>query len=175
MAALRFLFSPLGGGILAALALAALAAWAAHALRAAGDAACETRHRADLAAHIQRAAEQARVIAKQDAEVSEYYERWRTKIEAHVITVKEEVAREIPADCRTCSLTPDGLRRLNDALRGVPPPASDSNQPDGGVPAPAKPERWQLPGGGRPLGADGPSLRKLRSPAQPAGATAQGA
>lgn len=172
---LPLLASPLALRALAALAVAGLVGWGLYAVRASGREACEVEHQARLAEHLQRGLDQAQTIARQDAEISEYYERWRTEQQTKIVTVVEEVTREIPADCRTCALSPAGLRRLNDALRGMPAAPADPEQPDSRVPAPANPGRWQLPGGGRTPGADGPSLRQLRGPTQPAGAAAQGA
>lgn len=138
-------------------------------IRHTGYAACEEAHRAKLAEHLQRGIEQAQVIARQDAEVSEYYERVKTRIETQIITVRDEVAHEVPADCRTCALNPLGLQRLNAALRGLRTPAADPEQPDGPVPGATAPPRWQLPGGVRPLGDDRPALLKLRGETQFAG------
>lgn len=167
--------TPMALRALGVAALAGLVGWGLLAVRNAGREACETEHQARLAEHLQRGIEQAQVIARQDAEVSEYFERWRTEQQTKIITVVEEVTREIPADCRTCALTPAGLRKLNDALRGMPATPADPEQPDSRVPAPANPGRWQLPGGGRAPGDVWPSLRIMRDPAQPAGASAAGA
>lgn len=154
---------------MAVLAAVGAAWWGYSAIWNRGHAACELAHQAALAASLERGLEQAREIARQDAEVSEYYERWRTHTETRLLTIREEVAREVPADCRTCALTADGLRLLNEALRGVRAAPADPGQPDGGVPGPAAPPRWQLPGGVRPLGDDRPALLKLRGETQFAG------
>lgn len=154
---------------LVAVATAGAIWWGYSTIWDRGYASCEEKNRAALAEHLQRGIEQAQVIAKQDAEVSEYYERVRTRIETQIITVRDEVAHEVPADCLKCSLSPVGLQRLNDALRGVRTPAADPKQPDGPVPGTSAPPRWQLPGGVRPLGDDRPALLKLRGETQFAG------
>lgn len=131
-----------------------------------GKAACELAHKAALAEHLQRGIEQARIIAKQDAEVSEYYERIRATTETKIVNVRQEVTREVPADCLKCSLSPDGVRLLNDYLRGVRPSTSDPAKPDGGMPTPPARDGWQFPGGSRPLGYGGSALLRLRSETQ---------
>jgi len=153
---------------LALMAAVGVCWWVYDAVWDQGHDACELTHQAALAESLERGLAQAREIARQDAEISEYYERWRTRTETRLLTIREEVAREIPADCRTCALTPDGLRLLNEALRGVRAAPADPDQPDGGVPGPADPGKWQLPGGRRPSGFGGPPLFQLRGPAQPA-------
>lgn len=161
--ALRYLPHALAVG-----AALAVAGWAYSSIWDKGYARCEAQHTAKMVEHLQRGLEQAQAIARQDAEVSEYYERERVRIETQIITVRDEVAHEVPADCRTCALNPLGLQRLNAALRGLRTPAADPEQPDGGVPGATAPPRWQLPGSLRPLGDGRTHVLKLRGEAQPA-------
>jgi hypothetical protein len=130
-------------------------------------AACEDKHRIALAESIERATAQAHQIALQDAEVSEYYEKWRTQV--IVRNVVEEVTREIPADCMRCGIGPDGLRKLNEIRSGPLP--TDATKPDVGVPAPASPYDGLTPGTRWLLGPGQPSLQRLRHEAQAVGGT----
>lgn len=115
-----------------------------------GYARCEREQQVALAAHIQRAQAQATEIALQDAEISESYEIWRTR----VVTKVEEVIREIPADCAACRLNPRGLSLLNAARSGGMPMAHDPSQPDAAVPPTTQaPNRGDAGTGGR--GIDG--------------------
>ena len=105
------------------------------------------------AASVERATEQARSIALQDAEVSAGFEVTRTRIQTVYRDKAVEVVHEIPQDCSQCSLSPAGLKLLNDALSGQPgSPPADPGKPDQSV-RPAKPPAlWHFPGGGHEIG-----------------------
>ncbi len=122
---------------------------------------CEREHQVALAAHIRRAQAQATEIALQDAEISESYEIWRTR----VVTKVEEVIREIPADCAACRLSPNGLSLINAARGGGLPMANDPGHPDAAMSAPTPTPNRQLPGvRGRYI--DGhPSVQRLQGEA----------
>ena len=133
--------------------------------------AAELEHQAALAESLQRGLEQAQEIARQDAEVSEYYERLRTR----TLTKVTEVTREIPASCQSCGIGPAGLRLINEA-RGYESPAADAPvQPDGGLPPATTDRNGQAPGFGRPLTHDQPRVFRLRGEAPLAGGAGQGA
>ena len=103
--------------------------------------AAELEHQSALAESLQRGLEQAQDIARQDAEVSEYYERLRQK----TIVKVEEVTREIPANCAQCGIGSNGLRLINEARGHDSPPADAPVQPDGGLPQLPKIETDKLP------------------------------
>lgn len=125
--------------------------------------ACEQRHKAALAESLQRGIEQAQDIARQDAEVSEFYQQTRTRIihtEPKIIEVVKhaKTADDTPA----CHLSDDEFRLLNEA-RGYGPSGPDN---PGGVqgavphsPAPdiKAPQRREV----TPL-SHGPRLQRLR-------------
>lgn len=165
---LATLASPLALRALVGLALAGLVGWGAYALRAAGRDACETEHQASMAEHLQRGIEQAQAIARQDAEISEYYERWRTREVQRWHVQVEEVTRDIPPNCAQCGLSPDGLRTLND-LRKPGPVAADPGQPDGRVPAPDADTLPPAPGARSLPGTGQPTVQRLRHEASAAG------
>lgn len=169
-AALLFLRSPLARYIGIALAVAGLCWWGYMAIGNRFTAACERKHQLALAESIERATTQAHQLALQDAEVSEYYEKWRTQV--IVRNVVEEVTHEIPADCMRCGIGPDGLRKLNEIRSGSIP--TDAAKPDVGVPAPASPYDGITPGTRWLLGPGQPSLQRLRHEAQAVGGASQG-
>jgi len=145
-----------------AAALAFIVGYGVWAIRDSGVQACEQKHAVVLAESIQRAAAQARALALQDAEVSEYYEKWRTKV--IVRNVVEEVTREIPADCMRCGLGPDGLRKLNEIRRGDTP--ADARKPDVRMPTPASPYDGLTPGARWLLSPGQPHVQRLRDETQ---------
>ena len=108
--------------------------------------------RADLAGHLSRAAEQARQIALQDAEVSAQAAQVIHAIRTVEKRVEVEVINEVHADCTTCALSPRGRGLLNDAIAGRAYTPADPAPPAGTLPAPLAPPRWQLPGSGREIG-----------------------
>lgn len=165
---LATLASPLALRALVGLAVAGLVGWGAYALRAAGREACETEHQASMAEHLQRGIVQAQAIARQDAEISEYYERWRTREVQRWHVQVEEVTRDITPDCAQCGLSPDGLRTLND-LRKPGPVAPDPGQPDGRVPAPDADTQPLAPGFRGIPGTGQPHVQRLRGTPQGAG------
>lgn len=167
---LLFLRSPLAKYIGIALAISGLCWWGYMAIGSSFTAACEDKHRVALAESIERATAQATQIALQDAEVSEYYEKWRTQIV--VRNVVEEVTREIPADCMRCGIGPDGLRKLNEIRAGKVP--ANPGKPDSGVPAPASPYDGLTPGARWLLSPGQPSLQRLREETETLGGTMQG-
>lgn len=143
-------------------------------LRHTGYLACERDHRADFAESLQRGIEQAQEIARQDAEVSEYYERWRAReVERWHVQV-EEVTRDIPTDCTKCGLSPDGLRALND-LRRPGTAATAPGQPDSGMPTPDAAPQSAPPGPRGLYGPGQPHVQRLRGPAQSPGGASQDA
>ena len=168
------LTSPLALRLVGAAVLAAVLGWGAYSIRHSGVAQCEAEHQAALAGHLQRAAEQAAEIARQDAEVSEYYERWRTReVERWHVQV-EEVIRDIPTDCTKCGLSPDGLRALNDLRRpGTAAPAP--SQPDSGMPTPDAAPQSAPPSPRGLYGPGQPHVQRLRGPAQSPGGASQDA
>lgn len=125
--------------------------------RSHGAGVCELAHKAELAESLQRGIEQAQDIARQDAEVSEFYERWRTR----TVTKVEEVTREITPDCARCGVGDNGLRLINEA-RGYGPSASHPGQPDGTVPSAPPGGVGQAPGVGRPLVGNQSNVLRLR-------------
>lgn len=129
---------------------------------------CERDHAASLAASIERATAQANQIAVQDAAVSEYYEKWRTR----VVVQTESVTHEIPPDCRQCGLGPNGLQLLNSIRRGESAP--DAGQPDGGMPAAPVTPNGFTPGAGRELRPGQPHVQRLRQEASIALGSRQG-
>lgn len=102
--------------------------------------------KANLAGSIARAAEQARQIALQDAEVSADVARTITKIRTVERPIEVEVIREIPTDCTLCAVTPRARGLLNDALSGRAFQAPGAGEPARPVPPPIAPPVWQLPG-----------------------------
>ena len=166
------LTSPLALRLVGAAVLAAVLGWGAYSIRHSGVAQCEAEHQAALAGHLQRAAEQAAEIARQDAEVSEYYERWRTReVERWHVQV-EEVIRDIPTDCTKCGLSPDGLRALNDLRRpGTAAPAP--SQPDSGMPTPDAAPQSAAPSPQHLDGSGQPTVQRLRGPTQGLGGADQ--
>ena len=105
------------------------------------------------AASVERAGEEARKIALQDAEVSAGFETTRTRIQTVYRDKAVEVTREIPADCSRCSLTPSGLILLQRAYPSSDKPASTNpSKPDQPVRAPRPPALWSFPGGGNEVG-----------------------
>ena len=167
---LLFLRSPIAKYLGIALAIAGLCWWGYLAIGSRFTAACERKHQLALAESIERATAQAAEIAMQDAEVSQYYEKWRTKV--IVRNVVEEVTREIPVDCMRCGIGPDGLRKLNEIRAGKVP--ADPSQPDSGVPATTSPYDGLTPGARWLLSPGQPSLQRLRHEAQTLGGTSQG-
>lgn len=123
-------------------------------------------HAAALVESVERAAEQARAIALQDAEVVNTYEKTRTRtvyLTPKVAEVKDhaKTADTIPE----CHLTDDALSLLNEA-RGYPAPGAAHPGPSaGGLPAAPEahlqaPQRRE----GTPL-SSGTRLLRLRSEA----------
>lgn len=96
---------------------------------------CEERHRAALVEHLQRAAEQAAEIARQDAELSADTLAVERKIEVRYRTVTEEVVKHVPTDA-VCAVSDLGLRLLNGALTNTLHRPADPGKPDGAVPGP---------------------------------------
>jgi hypothetical protein len=140
-----------------AVALTAVLAYGVWAIRDSGVQATEQKHKAALAEHIQRAASQAHQIAMQDAEVSEYYEKWRVK----TVVKTETITNEIPADCRTCTLSPAGLLLLNSAIRGGPA-SPDSGKPNGGMSPNTTPNNGLVPGSNRGASCCERGVQRLR-------------
>ena len=103
--------------------------------------------KANLAGSIARAAEQARQIALQDAEVSADVARTITKIRTVERPIEVEVIREIPADCVLCAVTPRARGLLNDALSGRAFQAPGAGEPARPVPPPVSPPAGYVPGG----------------------------
>lgn len=135
------------------VAVTAAVGGAIYGIRTAGYNACERDHHAAMVESIQRAQAQAREIALQDAEVSNAYETERERIRTVYRDREIEVEKNVPADCRTCSLSPTGLGLLNDALTNHQArEPNDPGQPDVTVPGTSNPPRWQFPGGGSDLG-----------------------
>lgn len=101
---------------LAAIAVAAGGLYVLGRIHGAG--ACEQDHLANTAVHLQRAAEQAREIALQDAEVSAETAKVITRIRTVESAKQVEVKNEVQPDCNLCAVTPRGKLLLNDALSG---------------------------------------------------------
>ena len=100
-------------------------------------------------ASIQRAYQQGANIAKQDAEVSANFEQVRTKIVVQYQTVEKEIVHEIPVDCSVCRISPDGIRMLNDAIRGdFTIPSTSPRKSSQPMRSPRAIARWRLPGNG---------------------------
>ena len=102
---------------------------------------CERDTQAALAEHLQRAAEQAQDIARQDAEISEYYERVRTRIvhtEPKIIEVVKH-AKNADAD-PTCHLSDAELGLLNEARGYGGDQTTDPSQLQGVMPRAATPD-----------------------------------
>ena len=155
------MLNPFAIRALGAVALAAAVGGGGYWLRHTGYLACERDHRAALAESLQRGIEQAQEIARQDAEVSEYYERWRTREVNRWHVQVEEVTRDISIDCTRCGISPDGLRALND-IRKPGPFAADPGQPHGGVPAPDAATERPAPGARGIPGPGQPHVQRLR-------------
>lgn len=128
----------LGGVVVVTL----LCVSAYRAIYSSGVDSCEGRHAIALVEHIERAQTQAREIALQDAEFSETYEKFRTRY----ITKVEEVTREIPADCATCRISPNGLSLINAARAGGLPMAPSTSKPDATVPPVTPAPNGDVPG-----------------------------
>lgn len=129
-AIIGFVTSATGRYLLGAGAVLVVFLGAYHAVYSRGYAARDAECQAAVAASVIRAAEQARKIALQDAEVSAGFETTRTRIQTVYRNIEKEVIREIPADCTQCRIAPAGLGMLNDAISGrafktTPPGKSD--------------------------------------------------
>ena len=120
------------------------------------------RAKAAYAESLERAVEQAHVIAKQDAEISEYYEKWRTRT---VVQVKE-VTSGITEDCSKCGIGPDALGLLNSARGYTGKAAPHSGKPDSTVPTTPAPDFGQIPGFSQPLIGNQPRVLRLRHETQ---------
>lgn len=164
------LLSPIAKHALGALGIIVALSAAYHVVWHRGYNAAELEHQSALAESLQRGLEQAQDIARQDAEVSEYYERLRQK----TIVKVEEVTREIPANCAQCGIGSNGLRLINEARGHDSPPADAPVQPDGGLPPATQDRNGQAPGFGRPLAPHEPRLLRLRGEASPVGEAGQG-
>ena len=158
--------SPFAKWLGLALALAA-GAWSAYlAIDSRATTRCETEHRLELAEHIERAQAQAHQIAMQDAEISQYYEVWRTR----TVTKTEEVIREIPAECARCAISARGMQLLNAARSEPHQPAPDTRQPDNALPPAAAPGAGDSAGIGVPLTDRRADVLRLRDETQTADA-----
>lgn len=164
--------SPIALRLVGVVALVAALGGGVYWIRHTGYLACERDHRAALAESLQRGIAQAQEIARQDAEISEHYERWRTKeVERWHVQV-EEVTRDIPVNCAQCGLSPDGLRALNDLRRpGTAAPAP--SQPDSGMPTPDAAPQSAPPGPRGLYGPGQPHVQRLRGPTQGLGGADQ--
>jgi hypothetical protein len=93
---------------------------------------------------VTRAVEQANAIAKQDAEVSEYFEKWRTRYVTEYENVN--VTEHIPPDCNRCVINPVGLGLLNNARRAdVSESTPSTGKFDYSLPRPPSSNHWLLP------------------------------
>ncbi len=98
---------------LAVLVIAGGLTWIHHSIYTSGVTACETKYQAAMVESIKRAGEQARVLALQDGELLQQTEKVKIKREVLYRDRQVEVIKHVQTDC---SLDPDGLRLLNDAL-----------------------------------------------------------
>ena len=76
--------------------------------------------KAEKAESIARAIEQEREIARQNAEIAGVFEENKERI----VTKYKIIERNIPNETPDCAITNDGLRMLNDAIRGNTPAAT---------------------------------------------------
>ena len=137
-----FLSAKVWAGIGGVVVITLLCVFAYRTVYDSGVDACEGRHAIALVEHIERAQTQAREIALQDAEFSEAYEKFRTRY----ITKVEEVTREIPADCASCRISPNGLSLINAARAGGLPMASDTSKPNATMPPITPAPNGDVPG-----------------------------
>ena len=144
---------------------AVLAVWFAYSwAESRGYARCELEHKAALAESLQRGLEQAREIAKQDAEIVESREIVRTRI-VHLMPMVEEIKNEARTadDVAECQLSDDALRMLNES-RGYftdSTPADKSGVVEGLPSAPKADIKAPQRRGGTPLHG-GPAVHGLR-------------
>ena len=103
--------------------------------------------KANLADSIARAAEQARQIALQDAEVAAGVAQVVTRIRTVERPIEVEVVREISPDCTACAVTPRARGLLNDALSGRAFQTPGAGEPARPVPPPVAPPAGYVPGG----------------------------
>jgi len=95
---------------------------------------------------IQRAQEQAREIALQDAEVALDTIRTVQQIRTVEKVITVEVQNEIPTDCRACAITPRARGLLNDALSGLRAAPAYPGKSPGPMPTPDTHPYRELPG-----------------------------
>jgi len=120
------------------------------AVRHSGYSACKRDADAAMVESIQRAQEQAREIALQDAEVALDTIRTVQQIRTVEKVITVEVQNEIPTDCRACAVSPRARGLLNDALSGLlAAPPANPGEPPGAVPKAITPPYRELPGGVR--------------------------
>lgn len=137
-----FLGRYLIGGVLSVVVVGGLYGVVRHS----GYSACQRDQQAALVASIQRAQEQAREIALQDAEVALDTIRTIQQIRTVEKVITVEVQNEIPTDCRACAITPRARGLLNDALSGLHSTPADPGKPPGTMPTPDSPPYRELPG-----------------------------
>jgi hypothetical protein len=142
-----FLIGPAAKYIGAPVAIALLAWGGYMAIGSRFTAACERDYQVALAASIIRAQEQARTLALQDFEVLQSGIVEVEKIRTVYRKAEVEIVKYVPTNCMQCSLSPDGLKLLNDALTNS---SSEGVQPNTGVtpdtlPRPPTKPDWSFP------------------------------
>jgi hypothetical protein len=150
-----FLATTLGRYLLGSALVAVVAGYLGYRAYATGYHNCDIEHQADIAAAAQEAADAARKVAAADAEIIRSGSDAREKIRTIYRDREIEVTKNVPPDCTQCSLTPAGIRLLNDAITNAPrstPPGT--GVPPYPVPKSAPGPDWNL--SGRPPG-NGPS------------------
>lgn len=162
-----FLTSPFGLRVLLSIGIAIALGTGYWMVRHGGYVACERDHKAAYTENLERAIKQAQDIAKQDAEITEYYIKTRTKTIVTQIPV-EITNAPITSDC---TIGPDGLRLINDA-RALSADANPKGATGGMLSAPANPDGG-IEGLGIPFVPNVPQLRRLQGEAKGAGGSGE--
>ncbi len=143
-----FFRSPVGKYALLAM-LILYAGWRGYsAVIDRGVAICEARNSKALADSINRAQEQAREMALQDAEVLQTGTLYRDRIRNTYRDREIEIVKHVPADCNACRIGPDGIKLLNDALSNAAATPADPGEQPAPLPGPAIPDHGRDSGGG---------------------------